>query len=144
MMTGLVQQLLQDQGSAPAPTMAAQRAPGGDAATDAVAGLLKEAISSSESQQAIMQELQDGASDLEMAVAKVAVNLLQSATNTVKGMQRAIPPQALSRVCTMLVAKLLEKAQAAQLLGDNEPKLLARRALALTVYLFRNGKGSVQ
>ncbi|GLR14007.1 hypothetical protein GCM10007907_27970 [Chitinimonas prasina] len=143
MMVGLVQQLQQDQRPGAAAAQRAQ-AGGGDAATDAVAGLLKEAISSPETQQAILQELQDGARDLEMAMAEVAVNLLQSATNTVKSMRRAIPPQALSRVCAMVVAKLLEMAQSAQLLGDNEPKLLARRALALTVHMYRNGKGSVQ
>lgn len=118
---------------------------GADPATAAVANLLRESMSSPESQQAIMQQLQEGATDLEMAVAQLAVNLLQSATETAKGMQRDIPHEVLGKVAMMVVGKLLQMAQAGQLISpDQNPKQLGMRALALTVYIYENGKGSVQ
>jgi len=137
------------------PAMAPQ-APGGDPsgapsasnldpATQAVANLLRESMSSPESQQAITHQLQEGAKDLEMAVAQLAVNLLQSATETAKGMERQIPHEVLGKVSMMVVGKLLDMAKAAQLIGPEvNPKQLAMRALALTVYMYENGKGSVR
>jgi len=118
---------------------------GMDPATEAVANLLRESMSSPESQQAIIHQLQDGAKDLEMTVAQLAMNLLQSATETAKGMQRQIPREVLGRISTMVVGKLLDMAKAAQLIGQEvNPKQLAMRALALTVYMYENGKGSVR
>lgn len=133
-------------GAALSVSTAASAAAGGmDPATAAVANLLKEGMSSPESLRAILQQLHEGAKDLEMTVAQLAVNLLQSASETTKGMQRQIPHDVLGKVAMMVVGKLLELAKGAQLIqGEIKPKQLAMRALALTVYIYENGKGSVR